>query len=91
MFACSSRFLRRQVSESNNALGTILAGLGSKLESLRSGAERLMKPTDEALPRYDDVRASVKVCREFVVSASDKWVGYGGLVTAGCRGRAVFF
>ncbi|CAE7489174.1 unnamed protein product [Symbiodinium pilosum] len=48
----------RYVSESNNALGTILAGLGSKLESLRSGAERLMKPTDEALPRYDDVMLS---------------------------------
>ncbi|CAE7390888.1 unnamed protein product [Symbiodinium sp. CCMP2456] len=45
----------RYVSESNNALGTILQSLGSKMESLRNGAERLMKPTDEGLPRDDDV------------------------------------
>ncbi|CAE6937544.1 unnamed protein product [Symbiodinium natans] len=42
----------RYVTESNNALGTILAGLGSKLESLRSGAERLLRPDEE---RSDDV------------------------------------
>ena len=46
-----------QVTESNNALGTILQSLGSKLESLRNGAERLMMPTDEGLPRDDDARA----------------------------------
>ena len=48
-----------QVSESNNALGTILQSLGSKMESLRNGAERLMKPTDEGLPRDDDAPALV--------------------------------
>ena len=51
----------RKVTESNNALGTILAGLGSKLESLRSGAERLLRPDEE---RSDDaVRLAEPQCR----------------------------
>ena len=76
--ACSKKHVRitsdcLQVSESNNALGTILQSLGSKMESLRNGAERLMKPTDEGLPRDDDAAALVYGMRRASSSLAADW------------------
>eukprot|EP00931_Biecheleriopsis_adriatica_P020214 TRINITY_DN13580_c0_g1_i2.p1 TRINITY_DN13580_c0_g1~~TRINITY_DN13580_c0_g1_i2.p1 ORF type:complete len:758 (-),score=172.62 TRINITY_DN13580_c0_g1_i2:60-2162(-) len=45
----------RYVSESDLNIKTVQEGLKVNLESLRDGAETLLKPTEEQPPKYDDV------------------------------------